>query len=79
LRACLCVLTAADEVHHLDCVPILQRRRGVGVALDDDHVALDRDPPRVDVEPRQQRFDIRSILNGNRFTVHENGHLDRSL
>ena len=47
-------LSAADEIHDLDLVAVVDRGRGVGVALDDDEVAFDGDAARIDLEPREQ-------------------------
>src|SRR4051812_25231121 len=48
------ILSPADEVDDLDLVAVLNVGPRVGVALDDDEVALDGDAARVDLEPGEK-------------------------
>src|SRR5262249_34587922 len=46
--------TAADEVHDLDLVPVVDHRRFVGGAPHDKKIVFDRDTARVDFEMGQK-------------------------
>src|SRR5689334_20637909 len=67
-------LAAADEVHDLDLVAVADDGRVVGGLLDDELVALDRDPAGVDRELLQQPAHADRLGEVERVAVQADGH-----
>jgi len=65
---------AADEVHDLDLVPIINQRVGVEGAFDDEQVALDGDAAWVDLQPFEELGDGQRAVKGMRFAVQPDLH-----
>ena len=67
-------LAAAYKVHNLNLIALANDDLGEAVALDDREVVLDGNPPRVDLQPLEQRHDRQGLIDFEGFAVQGDVH-----